>query len=57
MTLALEKEGGEGADLHKLQMGTSVQLDLRATGAPLPQRSPSRTKAGKPRPRRRWQQE
>ncbi|DBA81920.1 hypothetical protein WJX77_005993 [Trebouxia sp. C0004] len=57
LTLALEKEGGEGADLHKLQMATSVQLELRATGPPLPQGSPSRTKAGKPRPRRRWQQE
>ncbi|KAA6426354.1 MAG: hypothetical protein FRX49_03465 [Trebouxia sp. A1-2] len=57
LTLALEKEGGGGADLHTLQMATTVQLDLRATNPPLPQGSPSRTKAGKPRPRRRWQQE
>ena len=55
LTLALEKEGAEGAELQKLQL--VAQIAGRAAVLSPPQGSPARSKAGKARPQRRWHQE
>ena len=57
MTSALEREGEQGADLQKLQFASGTGLQLRRTNPPLPHGVPLRSKAGKSRPARKWQQE
>lgn len=55
LTLALEKEGAEGADLQQLQLAAHMQLVSRSACPSVP--PGSRTKAGRTRPLRTWRQE